>query len=105
MSRRKKFQRIGVVAKVASRDAVYTAHELAEWLRRRGLVAALDEATLRARGVGVGNGGVGGDAVPFRPEDPYDLVVVRLAVKACKMATRIQAPIKATRKLPQKPNV
>jgi len=76
LSRRKKFQRIGVVAKVASRDAVYTAHELAEWLRRRGLVAALDEATLRARGAGAGEGGAGGDAVPFRPEDPYDLVVV-----------------------------
>ena len=70
MSRRKRFQRIGVVAKVASRDAVYTAHELAEWLRRRGLQVALDEATLRARGAG------DADAAPFRPEDPYDLVVV-----------------------------
>jgi NAD+ kinase len=67
VSRRRRFQRVGVVAKVASRDAVHTAHELAEWLRRRGLEAALDEATLRARGVG--------DAA-FRPTDPYDLVVV-----------------------------
>jgi len=72
LSRRKKFQRIGIVAKVASRDAVHTAHELAEWLRRRGLAVALDEATLRARGAGTGDG----EAAPFRPEDSYDLVVV-----------------------------
>ena len=33
MSRkRQRFQRIGVVAKVGSREAVHTAHELAEWL-------------------------------------------------------------------------
>jgi NAD+ kinase len=69
MSRRKRFQRIGVVAKVASRDAVHTAHELAEWLRRRGLDAALDQATLRARSAGE-------VCDTFRPEDPYDLVVV-----------------------------
>jgi hypothetical protein len=34
-------QRVGVVAKVSSREAVDTAHELAEWLRRRGFEAAL----------------------------------------------------------------
>ena len=68
MSRRRKFQRIGVVAKAASRDAVHTAHELAEWLRRRGLEVALDEAILRA-------GGVGQDP-PFRAGEAYDLVVV-----------------------------
>ena len=61
-------QRVGVVAKVASRDAIHTAHELAEWLRRRGLEAVLDEATLRARGLQ-------GEA-PFRFDDPCDLVVV-----------------------------
>lgn len=60
--------RIGVVAKVASREAVHTAHELAEWLRRRGLGVALDEATLRARGME-------GEA-PFRPDEGYALVVV-----------------------------
>jgi NAD+ kinase len=64
----RKFQRVGVVAKVASRQAVHTAHELAEWLRRRGLEAALDEATLRARGVE--------NERPFNPHDAYDLVVV-----------------------------
>ncbi len=64
----RKLQRVGVVAKVASREAVHTAHELAEWLRRRGLEAALDEATLRARGVE-------GER-PFSVREAYDLVVV-----------------------------
>lgn len=68
MSRRRKFQRIGIVAKAASREAVHTAHELAEWLRRRDLEVALDEAILRAR-AGVTN-------LPFRPGEVYDLVVV-----------------------------
>ncbi|MES1245301.1 MAG: NAD(+)/NADH kinase [Acidobacteriota bacterium] len=68
MSRRRKLQRIGVVAKAASREAVHTAHELAEWLRRRGLEVALDEAILRAAGVA--------QDPPFRPGETYDLVVV-----------------------------
>lgn len=68
MRRRRKFQRVGVVAKAASRDAVHTAHELAEWLRRRGLEVALDDAILRARGAV--------DERPFRPDESYDVVVV-----------------------------
>lgn len=68
MSRRRKFQRIGIVAKAASREAVHTAHELAEWLRRRDLEVALDEAILRAR--------AGASILPFRPGEVYDLVVV-----------------------------
>jgi len=64
----RKLLRVGVVAKVASREAVYTAHELAEWLRRRGLEAALDEATLRARGIE--------GEPPFNAREAYDLVVV-----------------------------
>lgn len=68
MSRRRKFRCVGVVAKSASRDAVHTAHELAEWLRRRGLEVALDDAILRARGAA-------GDR-PFRANEDYDLVVV-----------------------------
>jgi len=67
VSRRRKVERVGVVAKVASRAAVHTAHELAEWLRRRGLEVALDQATLRARGAGDPH---------FHPGEPYDLVVV-----------------------------
>ena len=68
MSRRRRFEKIGVVAKVASRDAVRTAHELAEWLRRRGLEVALDEATLRAQGAP--------QEGAFEPGGDYDLVVV-----------------------------
>ncbi|HYH47727.1 MAG TPA: NAD(+)/NADH kinase [Thermoanaerobaculia bacterium] len=68
MSRRKRLQRVGVVAKVGSRDAVHTAHELAEWLRRRGLEAVLDEASLRARGQE--------REIPFDLGEPVDLVVV-----------------------------
>jgi NAD+ kinase len=37
------FRRVGIVAKTTSRDAAKTAHELAEWLRRRGLEATVDE--------------------------------------------------------------
>lgn len=71
MSRRRKFQRIGVVAKAASREAVHTAHELAEWLRRRGLEVELDEAILRARSIAAM-----GQETPFRVGESYDLVVV-----------------------------
>ena len=73
MSRRRKFQRIGVVAKAASREAVHTAHELAEWLRRRSLEVALDEAILRAGGIGASTLG---HEPPFRVGEAYDLVVV-----------------------------
>ncbi len=68
MSRRRRFERVGVVAKRGSRQAVRTAHELAEWLRRRGVAVALDEATLRA-------GGGQEEAAPFEPGGDYDLVV------------------------------
>ena len=62
-----KSQRVGVVAKATNPEAVDTARELAEWLRRRGLEAALDKSTLRAHGI---EGEVG-----FDPSEPYDLVV------------------------------
>jgi NAD+ kinase len=68
LSRRRKIQRVGVVAKVTSRDALETAWELGEWLRRRGLEPILDEGALQARGVS--------GQVPFRPGDPCDLLVV-----------------------------
>ncbi len=66
-SRRRKIRKVGIVAKVASRDAVFVAHELAEWLRRRGLDVGLDQATLRARG---------STERAFQPGEPCDLVVV-----------------------------
>jgi NAD+ kinase len=65
---RRQAQQVGIVAKVASREAVHTAHEVAEWLRRRGVEARLDEATLRSRGIE-------GER-PFNAREPYDLVVV-----------------------------
>ena len=67
MSRRRKIRKVGVVAKVASREAAFVAHELAEWLRRRGLEVGLDQATLRARGAA---------DQAFIPGEPCDLVVV-----------------------------
>ncbi len=72
MSRRRNhnghFQSVGIVAKAGSRDAQDTAQELAEWLRRRGLAATLDETSLRARGRG--------EETPTMPAGAYDLVVV-----------------------------
>ncbi|HEX4497632.1 MAG TPA: NAD(+)/NADH kinase [Thermoanaerobaculia bacterium] len=62
------FRRVGIVAKVASRDAIDIAHELSEWLRRRGVETALDEATLNDRG--------GRAEAAFDPAGAYDLVVV-----------------------------
>jgi NAD+ kinase len=63
----KSFQRVGVIAKVASREAVNMAHEIAEWLRRRGLEAVLDETTLRAKGLS--------GEPPFHAQESYDLVI------------------------------
>lgn len=65
---RPRFTSAAVVAKRSSPEAMRTAHELAEWLRRRDIEVALDEATLRA------NGKSGGE--PFDPDQPYDLVIV-----------------------------
>jgi NAD+ kinase len=62
------FRRIGIVAKATSREAIHTAQELAEWLRRRRLSPELDQASLRAAGHD--------REVSFSPGEPYDLVVV-----------------------------
>ena len=64
----KKIRRVGVVARNASRSAIRTAAELADWLRRRKIEAAIDDATLRAAGLT--------DVPAFEPKKSYDLVVV-----------------------------
>ena len=38
----RRVRRVGIVAKMANPEAVHAAQELAEWLRRRGVEAALD---------------------------------------------------------------
>lgn len=73
MSPRRRFQRIGIVVKAQSREAIHTAHELAEWLRRRKLEVALDEAILRAT---AGSREREEADRPFRAGEDYDLVVV-----------------------------
>lgn len=68
MNDAKRIQRIGITSKANSRDAVRTARELTDWLRRRQLEVEADEAITRAGG---------GDAVTaFSPEREYDLVIV-----------------------------
>lgn len=63
-----KIRHAGVVAKRGSETAGRTAHELAEWLHRRDVEVALDEATLHCHG--------GARREVFDPGGKYDLVVV-----------------------------
>ena len=61
-------RRVGIVARSASRAAIRTAAELADWLGRREIEVAIDEASLRALNL---------TEIPaFRAEESYDLVVV-----------------------------
>ncbi|MCG8462264.1 MAG: NAD(+)/NADH kinase, partial [Holophagales bacterium] len=63
-----KIQRAGIVARPGTREAVRTAAELADWLKRRGVEVAVDEAILRARDL---------DGVAaFDPDEVHDLVIV-----------------------------
>ncbi len=61
-------KRVGVVTRAASRDAIRTAAELADWLRRRDVEVALDEPSLRALALR--------DVTPFDTGVAYDFVVV-----------------------------
>lgn len=61
-------KQVGVVTRAASRDAIRTAAELADWLHRRKIEVALDEASLRALNLP--------DVTPFDTGKTYDLVVV-----------------------------
>ena len=63
-----RFKSVGVVARGASREAVRTACELAEWLERRRIRVALDEVCARASGL------EGVDI--FQRDGIYDLVIV-----------------------------
>jgi NAD+ kinase len=58
---------VGLVAKSGSRDATHTSRELAEWLERRGLTVACDDATRRATGA---------EGPAFSAAERYDLVIV-----------------------------
>ncbi|HEX6203394.1 MAG TPA: NAD(+)/NADH kinase [Thermoanaerobaculia bacterium] len=58
---------VGLVAKSGSREATHTSRELAEWLDRRGLVVACDDATRRATGA---------QGPAFSAAEAYDLVIV-----------------------------
>lgn len=60
-------RRIGLVAKAESPEALSTAHELADWLQRRGATVALD-AGLVPEGHG--------EVEVYHPEGQYDLVLV-----------------------------
>ncbi|HEY0781511.1 MAG TPA: NAD(+)/NADH kinase, partial [Thermoanaerobaculia bacterium] len=62
-----RIHRVGVVAKGTSAEAVDTALELAQWLRRHHIHVALDALTLAARGL---------KEPLFSPAEPWDLVVV-----------------------------
>ncbi len=59
--------RVGVVTRTASREAIRTASELADWLRRREIKIHLDGATKRA---------LGQDGPSYREQERYDLVIV-----------------------------
>ncbi|MFY9826207.1 MAG: NAD(+)/NADH kinase [Thermoanaerobaculia bacterium] len=77
------FQRIGIVAKARSHDALDTAHELAEWLRRRGLAATLETSLWARDRLG---------EAPCEPAETYDLVVVLGGDGTLLAAARTLAP-------------
>lgn len=60
--------KVGVVTRAASRDAIRTAAELVDWLSRREIEVALDEASLRTLSLA--------EVTPFDSGKGYDLVVV-----------------------------
>ncbi len=63
----KRVVRMGVVSRADSSDSIEMAHELAQWLERRGRSVALDEATARACGFG---------GAIYSASGEYDMVVV-----------------------------
>ena len=63
------FRSVGVVAKVDSRDAIDTAHELTDWLRRRDIAVALQPEVAEGHPAG-------SECGVFDYSVRYDLVVV-----------------------------
>ena len=61
-------KRVGIVGRSASREAMRTASELADWLRRRKIEVGLDEACLRSRSIS--------DFPAYQSGQVYDLVIV-----------------------------
>ncbi len=64
----KEVKHVGIVARTASRKAVRTAAELADWLKRRGITVAIDKTCLQAL--------TATDIPTFDASTAYDLVVV-----------------------------
>lgn len=63
------FKSVGVVAKAGSREAIRTAHELADWLSRRGVSVALESSVARSLKPNV-------EGPFYEAGQHYDLVVV-----------------------------
>ncbi len=61
-------ERVGIVVKLKNPEAIRLAVEVAEWLKRRDVAVAMDDAVIRSRALE--------DVEVFRSEDPFDLVVV-----------------------------
>lgn len=59
---------VGIAVKQKHGEAIRLAVEVSEWLQRRGVAVALDEAVVRGRGLA--------GVEVFRPESPCDLIVV-----------------------------
>ena len=61
-------KRVGIAVKQKNSDAIRLAVEVGEWLERRDVRVAFDQAIIRAQGLP--------NAVEFRSEDDFDLVIV-----------------------------
>jgi NAD+ kinase len=67
-AKKAEIEQVAIVARNASREAIRTAAELADWLLRRDLQVAIDEPSRRAAKLSEVRG--------FKPGQKYDLVVV-----------------------------
>lgn len=65
----REIRRVGIVAKTTSREAVRSAHELADWLERRDITVALEESVAGARARAF-------EGELYDSGEDYDLIVV-----------------------------